>query len=204
MMYSIPLYFQVTANASPSVAGYYLVPAVLGNTFGGLISAVYIKRTGRYKAPTNMAAFMAAHCHVLLLLRWNGATGPFEAFYALLGGMGTGIAHSSTFIAVTAATTEEELAIAGGGLYLSGGLGSVLGVAAAESTVRTVFKAELTRQLGKSTFTTRIMERLLRDMNYLSTVPDRIRLAAISAYLKGFKWNFGKHTWTVLCCQTWC
>jgi hypothetical protein len=37
MTFSIPLYFQVTKGASNTEAGSYLVPAVVGNTIGGLV-----------------------------------------------------------------------------------------------------------------------------------------------------------------------
>lgn len=191
MIYSIPLYFQITANSSPSVSGYYLVPAVMGNTIGGLWTAAHIKRTGLFKGPTNLAAIVAGLCHALIVIRWNGSTGVFEACYAFLGGLGTGASHSSTFIAVTAATSEEELAIAGGGLYLCGGLGSVLGVAAADSTLRVVFKHELVRRLGKSQFTTGIIHHLLKDIKYLQELPEVIKVAAVASYLKGFKCDFG-------------
>jgi hypothetical protein len=44
MMFAVPLYFQITARASNSVAGAHLVPAVVGNAVGGLLAGVYIKR----------------------------------------------------------------------------------------------------------------------------------------------------------------
>jgi hypothetical protein len=44
MMFSIPLYFQVTSGASNAEAGSYLVPAVVGNTIGGLMTGLIIKR----------------------------------------------------------------------------------------------------------------------------------------------------------------
>ncbi|KAH8172466.1 major facilitator superfamily protein [Sarocladium implicatum] len=197
MMYSIPLYFQVTANASPSVAGYYLIPAVVGNTVGGLWTAAYIKKHGLVKSPTNLAALVAGLCHALIVARWNGATGVFEACYAFLGGLGTGAAHASTFIAVTVATSEEELAIAGGGLYLCGGLGSVLGVAAADSTLRAVFKLDLVRRLGRSEFTENVIKRLLKDLRYLREVPESVQSAAVAAYVKGFKGDFSL---ALICC----
>ena len=43
-MFSVPLYFQITARASSTVAGAHLVPAVVGNAVGGMISGTYIKR----------------------------------------------------------------------------------------------------------------------------------------------------------------
>lgn len=44
LMYFVPLYFQVTARVSNTTAGLHLVPAVVGNTIGGLISGNFIRR----------------------------------------------------------------------------------------------------------------------------------------------------------------
>lgn len=44
-MFLVPLYFQVTANASMGEAGAHLVPAVFGNTLGGLAVGAWIKRS---------------------------------------------------------------------------------------------------------------------------------------------------------------
>ena len=43
-MYTVPSYFQVTSNVSIANAGAHLVPAVVGNAIGGLISGIIIKR----------------------------------------------------------------------------------------------------------------------------------------------------------------
>jgi len=43
MLFSIPLY-QVTSGASNAEAGFYLMPATIGNTIGGLLTGVIIKR----------------------------------------------------------------------------------------------------------------------------------------------------------------
>jgi len=40
----VPVYFQVTNGASTGQAGAYLVPAILGNTLGGLLTGAWIKR----------------------------------------------------------------------------------------------------------------------------------------------------------------
>ena len=43
-MFIVPPYFQVTAKASVTSAGAHLVPAVVGNALGGLLSGAIIKR----------------------------------------------------------------------------------------------------------------------------------------------------------------
>lgn len=42
MMYTVPLYFQVTERSSSTVAGAHLFPAVLGNALGGIVSGYLI------------------------------------------------------------------------------------------------------------------------------------------------------------------
>ena len=44
VMFSIPLYFQTSANASVMVAGAHLFPAVVGNAIGSLLVGIIIKR----------------------------------------------------------------------------------------------------------------------------------------------------------------
>jgi hypothetical protein len=44
MMFCVPLFFQVTENATSGVAGAHLMPAVIGNAVAGLISGVVIKK----------------------------------------------------------------------------------------------------------------------------------------------------------------
>lgn len=43
-MFTVPLYFQVTQNASSTLAGAHLFPAVIGNTVGGIIAGVSIQK----------------------------------------------------------------------------------------------------------------------------------------------------------------
>ena len=48
-MFFIPLYFQVTVNASPGQVGWYMIPSIAGNTLGGLAAGMLIKKYGRTK-----------------------------------------------------------------------------------------------------------------------------------------------------------
>jgi formate/nitrite transporter FocA (FNT family) len=43
-MFTVPLYFQISANASAMAAGAHLFPAVAGNAVGGLVVGALIKR----------------------------------------------------------------------------------------------------------------------------------------------------------------
>jgi hypothetical protein len=44
MMMLVPIYFQVSANASVANAGAHLMPSVIGNAVGGILSGIFIKR----------------------------------------------------------------------------------------------------------------------------------------------------------------
>lgn len=44
MMLLVPLYFQVSAHASVTNAGAHLMPSVIGNAFGGLLTGFVIRR----------------------------------------------------------------------------------------------------------------------------------------------------------------
>jgi hypothetical protein len=43
-MMLIPIYFQVSAHTSVTTAGAHLMPAVIGNALGGILSGIVIKR----------------------------------------------------------------------------------------------------------------------------------------------------------------
>lgn len=118
MMFSIPLYFQVTQRASITEAGGHLVPAVIGNTVGGLFTGFFIRRTGRYKALLILAGLIASTSYALLYLRWDGHTGFWESLYIIPGGLGSGIASAAGFVAMTSMLPPEEVAMATAGYML--------------------------------------------------------------------------------------
>lgn len=188
MMYVVPFYFQVTKSSSPTAAGFYLIPAVVGNTLGGLATGSYIRRHGKYRLPTMLAGFVAAQCHALTAMRWTGNTNILEAMYIFPGGLGTGIANSSTFVAITAGTTEEELAIAGAGLYLCGSFGSLLGATLASSILRVVMAAVARKKLPDNLD---VVEKALADVRFVDTLKGRLREAIVDSYVAGSRVNFG-------------
>lgn len=82
-------------------------------------------------------------CFMLLISFWHGDTPPWQCLFVFFGGLATGIAHSAIFVAVTAGVGEEKMAIAGSGLYLSGNIGAVAGVAAGSALFQTSLRRYL-------------------------------------------------------------
>ena len=127
-MFSVPLYFQVTTEASNTTAGAHLVPAFVGNTFGSLLAGFYISRTGRYKKLVLLASVSACTAYITIIMRWHGNIHGWEALEIAPGGFASGVTTTSTFIALTADMPHENVAIVTSGFYLSSNLGTVLGV----------------------------------------------------------------------------
>jgi predicted MFS family arabinose efflux permease len=147
MLFSVPLYFQVTQRASTTVAGGHLVPAVIGNTLGSLVAGIFIRRTGHYKALLIAAGLVASVSYILLFLRWEGSTGFWESLYILPGGIGTGIASASAFVAMTALLPPEEVAMATAGYMLLVGFSMTAGVTTSNSVLGIGFQRELRKNL---------------------------------------------------------
>lgn len=147
MMFSIPLYFQVTQRASVTVAGGHLVPAVIGNTLGGLLAGGFIRRTGYYKILLVVASLVASISYVLLYFRWNGNTGFWESLEIIPGGLGTGIASAAAFVAMTASLPAEEVAMATSVYMLLVSFAMTAGVTISNNVLGLEFQRQLRRNL---------------------------------------------------------
>jgi hypothetical protein len=147
MLFSIPLYFQVTQRASVTVAGGHLVPTVIGNTLGGLVAGGFIRRTGYYKNLLVLASLIASISYVLLYFRWNGDTGFWESLDIIPGGVGTGIASAAAFVAMTASLPAEEIAMATSGYMLVVSFAMTAGVTISNSVLGLEFQQQLRRSL---------------------------------------------------------
>jgi predicted MFS family arabinose efflux permease len=147
MMFFVPLYFQITARASNTVAGAHLAPAVLGNAIGGLLTGYIIRRTGRFKSLATSAGLVGAICYVLLICRWKGDTNVWESFYIFPGGFGMGICGSVIFVAMTAAIEPRDIAMAASGLFQTLNMSVAVGVTAASSTLRFSLQSSLAEKL---------------------------------------------------------
>lgn len=150
LMMAIPMYFQVVQNVSTAAAGAYMVPSILGNTVGALLTGYWIKRTGRCKPAIVLAPISSILVFVLCLATWKGdnAIPIIRSLVTFPGGFATGVAHSALFVALTAGVAEEDIAIAGSGLYLSGNIGAVLGSSAPSAVYQTTLRSGLADALA--------------------------------------------------------
>ncbi|KAI0378093.1 MFS general substrate transporter [Hypomontagnella monticulosa] len=195
MMVSVPLYFQVTARSSSTVAGAHLMPAVIGNTIGGLLTGAWIRRTGYFKAPLVFAGVVSFACYGLLILRWRGETNWAESLYIFPGGFGTGMSLNAVFVALQAAINPKDKAVAASGLYLSMPVGSILGMAAGNTVMQAIIPVELAsrlRSLGiEGTEADQIIREAVARVDYLDEVPRQISHAIAQAYVRGLEYSHG-------------
>lgn len=148
IMFTIPLYFQVTQHTSATMAGIHLVPAVAGNTIGSLLAGLYISVKGEYKTPLVASGVVAAITHLVLIFRWNGSpTGFWESQYVIPSGIGTGAASGAAFVSMTDLLQPQEIAMAIGGFMLLLSIAMTTGVTITNATLGTVFKHQLQRTL---------------------------------------------------------
>lgn len=167
LMFSVPIYFQVSQRVSNARAGAYLFPAVFGNAVGAVFAGVVIKRyarlpdestttshianpsrTGRYKPVLLFGTLASSFSYWLLFLTWHGNTTPSEALYIFPSGFGTGIAQTAVFTSIQASIDKKQRAPALAGMYLMLQLGLIVGLAAVSATVMETVRWRLDILLG--------------------------------------------------------
>ncbi|OAL50141.1 MFS general substrate transporter [Pyrenochaeta sp. DS3sAY3a] len=183
LMFIIPIYFQTTRNATTEQAGAYLIPAVIGNAVGGLLTGSWIKRTGSYKIPTILASTSAAFSFTLLILFWHGHTSIAGSFLITPAGFATGVAHSAVFIGLTSGVSENNVAIAGSGLYLSGNIGGVTGVSAAAAAFQITLRSGLKEALAGREDSESIIRKAISDIGFVQRTEGTLHDLMIPVYI---------------------
>jgi hypothetical protein len=98
-----------------------------------------------------IASASSALSFTLLLFFWRGHTTVWGSLLIFPAGFATGVAHSAVFVGLTSSVAEDEVAIAGSGLYLSGSVGGVTGVSGAAAAFQIVLQMGLNHALeGRS------------------------------------------------------
>ncbi|KAI4698421.1 hypothetical protein J4E81_005644 [Alternaria sp. BMP 2799] len=153
---------------------------------------VVYERTGSYKAPTILASASSALSFTLLLLFWHGHTTVWGSLLMFPAGFATGMAHSAVFVGLTSAVAEDEVAIAGSGLYLSGNVGGVTGVSGAAAAFQIVLQMGLKHALEGRNDASEIVEKATSDIAYIQHVGDGLRELLMPAYIHATQHVFGK------------
>ncbi|KAH6719494.1 major facilitator superfamily domain-containing protein [Leptodontidium sp. MPI-SDFR-AT-0119] len=191
MMMLVPIYFQISAHATLTNAGAHLMPSVLGNCFGGLLTGYIIRRTGRYKLISILGAISASISYTLMLARWHGHTSFLESLYIVPGGFGNGIALGVTFIALTAGVDPCQMAIVSSGLYLSSNIGMVGGLSIAAAVLQSTLRKQLRISLEGMGGRDKIITKALSDIEYVRSLEGRLGQIVTEAYVRCLTYTHG-------------
>ena len=125
----LPQYLQVVKGSSPILAGFQMLPLVLGIMVAAAVAGVLIGRTGRYRIfPIVGTALMAL---VLLALSQITATTGYWTIAPLMLGMGLGLGLNMqpVILAVQNASAPRDMGVATSSVTFFRQIGGTLGVA---------------------------------------------------------------------------
>ncbi|KAK0713926.1 major facilitator superfamily domain-containing protein [Lasiosphaeria miniovina] len=195
LMFTVPIYFKVTASVSNTSAGAHLVPAVVANAVGGVLSGLIINRSGKYKFLVIFAVACSSCGYLLLMLTWHGHTNWFESLYIMPGGFGTGIAQSAVFISLQAVVDPAHMAPAVAFMYLSSTVWFMVGLAATNAVLQTTLRRSLLRRLLAigldHAAIQKIIASAISDVDFVDRMRGAARTAVISAYVDALWWSHG-------------
>jgi MFS family permease len=143
MMFSVPLYFQVTQRASAASSGARIVPAVIGNTVGALISGSLVQISHRHGLMLVGTGLLGALSYASIFILWTGDTSFLASLVIVGGGFATGIAQSVSFVTMASHLDRSEVAMATGGFFLISSLGTVTAVTTSNVLLQTFFRKRL-------------------------------------------------------------
>ncbi|KAI0201228.1 major facilitator superfamily transporter [Astrocystis sublimbata] len=195
LMYFVPLYFQVTSGVSNTIAGLHLVPAVVGNTLGGLAAGYFIRKTGGYKAVIIGSSVCGSIGYSLLVIRWVGDTNWWESMYIVLGGFGSGMSASAVFVSLNAVVEPAHKAVVTSGLNLAIPIGTLLGVTAGSAAMLDVIQRVVDKKLLEIGLDfesrTEIIRNSIANVDYIRQLPKHLEDIVVSGYIVGLRAGFG-------------
>ncbi|KAK0648884.1 major facilitator superfamily domain-containing protein [Cercophora newfieldiana] len=193
LMFSVPLYFQVTGGMSNTESGMHLVPAVVGNAVGGLLSGLIIKRSGRYKLLVVFSVTCSSLSYLLMMLRWHGNTNWWESLYIIPSGFGTGIAQSALFISLQVVIDPAHMAPAVSFMYLSTTVWITIGLPVSSAAMQASLRSTLQTRLLKLGLSGKdmhmILENAISDVGYVARTTGAVHTAIVDSYVDGLWWS---------------
>jgi EmrB/QacA subfamily drug resistance transporter len=111
-MYFLPFYFQTVLGASPLLSGVYLLTMVMTVSLFGIMSGLYIKKTGRYRDPIWFGLSFMTLGYGLFIDLPNHANWTKIIIYQIIAGIGVGPNFQSPLIALQARVKGHDMAVA--------------------------------------------------------------------------------------------
>ncbi|QLY34348.1 MFS transporter [Nocardia huaxiensis] len=126
----VPLYFQVVRGYSPTAAGLFMLPLVLGIMVGAQIAGLITKYTGRYKVLPILGSLIIAAGSVLFALVQYDSPLWQPLVYCGVIGFGLGFCMQTLIIATQNAAPAADMGVSTASATFFRQMGGTLGVAA--------------------------------------------------------------------------
>jgi EmrB/QacA subfamily drug resistance transporter len=125
----IPQYFQVSQGADPTVAGFRLLPTMLGAIASTLISGQLIARTGRYKAQAVVGGAMTVLSLLGLYFLTSGSDFWLFMVVSLLLGLGVGMFNQPLTLVMQNILPARDMGVSTAAVTFFRQLGGTIGLA---------------------------------------------------------------------------
>lgn len=129
-MMSLPLYLQLVNNATPTEAGWFMIPLVIGMMSSSIASGQIISRTGTYRAfPIVGTGLLAAAFAFLALVAHHETPVWVIMIGMLLAGMGLGLLLHTLTLGSQTSVGQRDLGVATSASTFFRQMGGTIGVA---------------------------------------------------------------------------
>ncbi|KAF5390042.1 hypothetical protein D9757_003893 [Collybiopsis confluens] len=174
MLFHISLYLQAIAEMSPSRAGLFLVPGIIGGVTGSLGSGLIMRATGKYYWLTVFEYILLLIGSLTIILS-SGVWMHSVAIIVVGGGITTSL------ISLISIAGHKDQAIATAVSYLFRSMGSVVGLSVGSTILQDVLRSDLRRRLtGKDT--DEIVKRVRESLDYLNQLDQETRTIVLGSY----------------------
>ena len=182
----LPLQFQDANFVSPTRAGLYLAPMMVGVMLGSAYGGRLISRTGRYKL-IPITGLGLAFFGIASISRITSTTGFWLlAVPMLFIGVGNGSTFTTTSIATQNAIDPREIGIGTATLTALRSLGGSLGLAIYGTLFATVVKHELTARVPAGSLPAgKKVSSLIREPKAIKALAEPVRKGVVGAITSG-------------------
>ncbi|KZO96788.1 MFS general substrate transporter [Calocera viscosa TUFC12733] len=176
-----PMLLQIVRGSSASNAGLHFVPNTIATACGGIVSGLYIRRTGRYyKIILFLAGTQILAC--LSLASIGRTTWEIATWLVLIPlGFGTNGYNGSTFIALLNAVDAKDLAVVTSMAFMFRSCGQVLGMAFSAAVQQTTLESSLLHELRDENAAD-IIDAVRRNATSILDLPTSLKDSCIESY----------------------
>lgn len=174
-----------TQNAQNSVVGLLSALRALGATIGALSFGYLLKWYKKCNALTNCALSVLVFSCSLITARWRIGVHNWEVIYIILPAMGISALYSTQFVALSVRLREASASIVTS-YHLCQQIGTVLGTACTTGFARIAFRNRLVHHLGDSTTAQQIIEKVLQNNRFGTSLPTEVQMDIRTSFLESF------------------